>query len=175
MLIIKQFAVHKCGHEKNPISASDCLYSLLRQSRDEHYFLATQDPDLTELVRQLTYVPLIYIKMNTIVMEKPVEKAKDVAVKLQEESLKVEARQFQTLNKLKQIELGESNETTRKRKRKGPKEPNPLSCKKKKNQPVKTPEDGTESSNRKRRKRSKRIPNHIKRMFNKIESELNVQ
>ena len=29
MLIVKQFAVHKCGHEKQPVAGSKCLRSMI--------------------------------------------------------------------------------------------------------------------------------------------------
>jgi len=173
MLVVKQFPVHKCGHEKNPISASECLFSLVKKSADNHYFLATQDPGLTEKVRKLAYVPLIYLKMNTIVMEKPQDIAKDIAVKSQEETLNIDEHQFKTLKTLKRLEFGEE-EAPKKKKKKGPKGPNPLSCKKKKVQ--QNPGKGsTSQTNQNKRKRKNRIPNHIKRMFNKIESDLNPQ
>lgn len=170
MLVIKQFPVHKCGHEKNPISASGCLLSLMKRSKDEHYMLATQDPSLTEKVRAFGYVPLIYLKMNTIIMEKPQSLALDMAEESQSEALKIDSHQFKTLKKLKTIEFGEQAPPV-KRKRKGPKEPNPLSCKKKKKSTSFTVTKA-ESSEKKKRKRNKRIPNHIKRMFSKIETEL---
>lgn len=186
MLIVKQFPVHKCGHEKNPIGASECLHSLVKRNSSDHYFLATQDADLTERVRRLAHVPLIYINMNTIVMEKPQDLAKDMAEQTQEAALTVDDHQLQTLKSLKRRVLGEDAEEEadkKKKKRKGPKGPNPLSCKKKgaggtvsKSAP---PSSSSAASNlkegRKKRKRSNRIPNHIKRMFNKIECELSAQ
>lgn len=174
MLVIKQFPVHRCGHEKNPIAANDCLLSLMRSSRNEHYFLATQDQDLTINVRKLAYVPLIYLKMNTIIMEKPQNLAVSMANKSQESSLSIDKHQFKTLKKLKTIEFGEQDQVKKKRTKKGPKGPNPLSCKKKKkSETAKKAESSAETSTSKKRKRAKRIPNHIKRMFSKIENELN--
>lgn len=175
MLIVKQFPVHKCGHEKNPIGANECLRSLVKKNSSDHYFLATQDPDLTEKARRLAHVPLIYIRMNTIVMEKPQDDAVDIAERTQEAALSVEDHQMQTLKSLKRRELGEEEgEVKKKKKRKGPKGPNPLSCKKK-TATSKTASKSASSESaesRKKRKRNKRIPNHIKRMFNKIESDL---
>lgn len=173
MLVVKQFPVHKCGHEKNPISANECLLSLLRSSAKDHYFLATQDPELTVQIRSLAYVPLIYLKMNTIVMEKPQDMAVEHAVKSQEETLTIDKHQMNTLKTLKQIEFGEQTGSDRKRKRKGPKGPNPLSCLKKKT--VSKPSKVVltdQTDKKKRRKRANRVPNHIKRMFNKIESDI---
>lgn len=176
MLIIKQFAVHKCGHEKNPISANECLYSFLKKNKDGHYFLATQDQELTEKIRKLLYVPVIYMKMSTIVLEKPADQALANASATIDDSTQVDSHQMSTLKQLKEIEFGAAEET-KKRKRKGPKGPNPLSCKKKKGSTGQTGKGGTDDKagsdhGDKKRKRKKRIPNHIKRMFTKIETEL---
>ena len=191
MLIVKQFPVHKCGHERSPIGASECLHSLVKKNSSDHYFLATQDADLTERARRLAHVPLVYIKMNTIVMEKPQDLALDMAEQTQEAALTIDDHQLQTLKSLKRRVLGEDAEEEeadkKKKKRKGPKGPNPLSCKKKgaaskAAHPSSSSSSSSSSSaaagasnskeSRKKRKRANRIPNHIKRMFNKIESEL---
>ena len=179
MLIIKQFPVHKCGHEKNPIAASDCLLSQLKKNKDDHYFLATQDPDLTEKARKLAYVPLIYLKMNTIVMEKPQGLAVDISIKSQESLTVVDDHQIKTLKILKKINLGEEEQHSGKmKKKKGPKGPNPLSCKKKKIDIARfnrLQQISTANLNKKRRKRKGRMPNHIKRMFNKIENDFQMK
>lgn len=177
MLIVKQFPIHKCGHEKKPIPANDCLYSLLRK-KNEHYFLATQDSDLTEKIRHLAYVPILFMRMNTIILEKPADGAKEKAVVSQERFYNVDSHQFKTLEKLKKIESIDNSENKKKRKRKTIKGPNPLSCKKKKVDPNKNQikvndNNGENNKDKKKRKRTKRIPNHIKRMIHKIEADIN--
>lgn len=177
MLVIKQFPIHKCGHEKNPISANDCIFSLL-QRKEEHYFLATQDQDLTERTRSLAYVPILFIKTNTIILEQPAVEAKDKAIESQQRFHQVDSHQFQTLKKLKKIESLDKPAHV-KRKRKGPKGPNPLSCKKKKsvapNKASSNTNVAVKQDGKKKRTRTKRIPNHIKRMFQKIESDLSLK
>lgn len=177
MLIVKQFPIHKCGHEKKPIPANECLYSLLKK-KNEHYFLATQDSDLTEKVRQLAYVPILFLRMNTIILEKPADGAKEKAIVSQERFHNVDSHQFKTLKKLKKIESIDNAENTKKRKRKTVKGPNPLSCKKKKVNPNKNPikenpNNEENSKDKRKRKRNKRIPNHIKRMIHKLELDNN--
>ncbi len=41
-LILKRFLVRKCGHQPNPVSASECFLSLVGEKNDNHYFVATQ-------------------------------------------------------------------------------------------------------------------------------------
>lgn len=50
MLIVKQFKTQKCGHEKDPISAAHCLYSMVENGNTNHYFIATQDMELSKKV-----------------------------------------------------------------------------------------------------------------------------
>ncbi|KAF7487696.1 rRNA-processing protein UTP23 -like protein [Sarcoptes scabiei] len=177
MLIIKQFPIHKCGHEKKPIAANECLYSLLERRKSEHYFLATQDPELTNNANQLGYVPILFIKLSTIILERPGQRAKKLALESNETfSNQCDEHQFDTLKQLKELEsIDESKSLGNLPKRKRCKGPNPLSCKKKKKtmaipQPNQI-EPMKKSDSRRKRKRIKRIPNHIKRMFKKIEMD----
>lgn len=50
MLIVKQFKTQMCGHEKSPISAAACLHSMVQNNNANHYFIATQDPELSKKV-----------------------------------------------------------------------------------------------------------------------------
>jgi U3 small nucleolar RNA-associated protein 23 len=139
--IVKQFDTLSCGHEKNPISAADCLLSLIERDNNRgHYLLATQDSALTSKVRRLPGSPVIYLKHNAINFEKP----SDASNRIAEEQLAADVRpkdhEMDTLKSLKRQALGEPEEKPPKKKRKGPKGPNPLSCKKKK---VKSPAPGT--------------------------------
>lgn len=65
MLIVKQFKPQKCGHEKNPISAADCLYSMVKDGNMNHYFIATQDPALNQ---EVSHVYLLKMIQNIYVM-----------------------------------------------------------------------------------------------------------
>lgn len=172
MLILKRFPVHMCGHQKNPISAGECLHSFLKASPNQHYFLATQDPALTANVHKLAYVPLIYIKVNTIVLEKPSYSAMNLAQKTQTQNSEIVDKQMETLKKIKEIEFGpEETGPKGKKKRKGPKGPNPLSCKKKAKKKTSGEDKQGAGKQGKSRKRHKKIPEHIQRMFDKIEAE----
>lgn len=37
--IVKQYAIHKCGHEKKPISGSKCLLSMIGKNNSSRYTL----------------------------------------------------------------------------------------------------------------------------------------
>lgn len=41
-LILQRFQVRRCPHFKSPVSASECLLSMLDKTNPHHYFVATQ-------------------------------------------------------------------------------------------------------------------------------------
>lgn len=173
MLIIKQFDVRKCGHEKNPIAANDCLLSLIKNNNNsEHYFIATQDMSLSKSIRNIPGCPLLYMKLNTIVMEKPSEMSEKHADELNARQTQLTMHEMNLLKQLKHKELGESEESNqpKRKKRKGPKGPNPLSCKKKKktNELLNKSKDAPKSHKQKRKRGKMSL--QINKLLNKINS-----
>uniref|UniRef100_A0A914KJD7 rRNA-processing protein UTP23 homolog n=2 Tax=Meloidogyne TaxID=189290 RepID=A0A914KJD7_MELIC len=132
LCIAQQFKVAKCPHR--PLrSAADCIAHLARRSQNSekkkivHYFVATQDSELLQKLRILGGIPLMLIRYNAILLEKPSEETEKLAT---ETTTKNPPDEIQKIKQLRKIELGEGEEPKhRKRKAKGP---NPLSCKKKK-------------------------------------------
>ncbi len=181
MVVIKQFNVRKCGHEKSPIAANECLLSLIKQNNNsEHYLLATQDSYLSNCVRNLIACPIIYIKMNAIVMEKPNHLTQKFASNANEQQIELPVHEFKILKQLKRKELHQNEDEVKQtvKKRKGPKGPNPLSCKKKKKKVVNNSNnnqiiDSKECEKSKRKRYRNRVPKHIKKMFDRIETHLN--
>ncbi|XP_015925974.1 rRNA-processing protein UTP23 homolog [Parasteatoda tepidariorum] len=155
MLITKSFKARICGHEKNPVTASECLYSMIENGNPDHYMIATQERELSEKCRQSPGVPLLYVKYNAVNLEKPsVLSAEDADMK-SKASLKYSEEQIALMQKLKAQLPSDSVESkkTTKRKAKGP---NPLSCKKKSKVSAPPPE---KTKKRKRHKRNKnKIP-----------------
>ncbi|XP_076320176.1 rRNA-processing protein UTP23 homolog [Tachypleus tridentatus] len=167
MLVVKQFHVRKCGHEKKPIVASECLYSMVKNNSD-HYFIATQDPELSKKIRNVAGTPLLYMNFNAIILEKP----SDFNVKAAEENTleKLNASNFQSsvLDKLKkESELGEQKERKSTKKRKKVSGPNPLSCKKKKVKPNAISKTKEENLKKRKRKRVK-IAKHVKYILSTV-------
>ncbi|RWS17064.1 rRNA-processing protein UTP23-like protein [Dinothrombium tinctorium] len=166
MLIVKQFNIRKCGHEKHPIAASDCLLSMVKADQNaDHYFIATQDPQLTQEIRQLPGVPLLYLKCNAINLEKPSE-ISEKHVEQRKESESSKDYQMEVLKKLKEQELSEEEGVNRKKRR--PKGPNPLSCKpKKKKQKQSETQLSNESHEIKKKRKRKRtkVAKHVKQLL----------
>lgn len=154
-IILQRYQVRRCAHFKAPISASECLLSMLGETNPHHYFVATQDHTLTTGLKEIPGVPLFYIILNTIVLDKPSQSSLDYVQKVQLGEL-VSPAQQQSIRSLKEEQgLGQKDGERRgkKRKRKGP---NPLSCLKKKKKAEPTPQKKTEEGQKKKRSRHKR-------------------
>lgn len=158
MLVIKQFTVRKCGHEKNPIGAANCFHNMVRKRNPDHYMVATQDPDLSERIRGLAGVPLLFM-CNAITMERPSEKSFKASTEFAIQITGTPDYRSQILNSLKKKEnLLQEKKERKKRKVSGP---NPLSCKKKKKPKVQPKlELSPEKKSRRRHKRVK-VARHV--------------
>ncbi|XP_060678809.1 rRNA-processing protein UTP23 homolog [Hemiscyllium ocellatum] len=150
-LIAQRFQVRSCPHGKSAVSASACLLSMVGDGNLHHYFVATQDQELTMKIKKLSGVPLMYIIQNTMVLEKPSLKSIAQLCSLHDDQL-VPVHQRQTIQHLKEEHglVKESEPRHKKRKRKGG--PNPLSCLKKKVKPA-PPQPNKEKIRRSRKKR----------------------
>uniref|UniRef100_A0A8C9MU24 rRNA-processing protein UTP23 homolog n=1 Tax=Serinus canaria TaxID=9135 RepID=A0A8C9MU24_SERCA len=152
-LIAQRFQVRNCSHHKNPVSGSTCLLSMIEDGNPHHFFIATQDQDLSKKVKRKPGIPLLFIIQNTMVLDKPSPKSLAFVQKLQTNQL-VPEYQKQSIVELKEKEglVKQEGEKRRKRKRAGG--PNPLSCLKKKKK--KTQEGQEPSAEKKKRRKRKR-------------------
>ncbi|NXM70493.1 UTP23 protein, partial [Serilophus lunatus] len=152
-LIAQRFQVRNCSHHKDPVSGSTCLLSMIENDNLHHFFIATQDQDLSNKVKKKPGVPLLFIIQNTMVLDKPSPKSLAFVQKLQTNQL-VPEYQKQSIVELKEKEglVKQEGEKRRKRKRAGG--PNPLSCLKKKKK--KTQEGQEPSAEKKKRRKRKR-------------------
>jgi len=161
--IIKRFNVHKCGHEKNPIGASQCLLSMLGSNNPGRYVIVSQDPALRDSARKVPGTPIMYLHYKAPTLEKPSDYSVD---KANDDAKRIETRGIDRLRSLKEKEIGEESSIQKPRGKKRAKGPNPLSCMKKKKKtnasnPAKTNSDQSASSEKKKRKRV-RIAQHVK-------------
>ncbi|XP_029023360.1 rRNA-processing protein UTP23 homolog [Betta splendens] len=156
-VILQRFQVRKCPHFKKPVCASECLLSMLEETNPHHYFVATQDPSVTAGLKKVPGVPLLYIVLNTIVLDKPSQVSLDHVQAIQLGNL-ISPSQQQSIHSLKDeqgISRSDGESQGKKRKRKQH-HPNPLSCLKKKKKPQKTPLKKTEPGEKRKRSRHKR-------------------
>ncbi|NWQ63804.1 UTP23 protein, partial [Neopipo cinnamomea] len=151
-LIAQRFEVRKCSHLKDPVSGSTCLLSMTEDGNPHHFFIATQDQDLSNKVKKKPGVPLLFIIQNTMVLDKPSPKSLAFVQKLQTNQLVPEYRK-QSIVELKEKEGLAKQEGEKRRKRKRAGGPNPLSCLKKKK---KKTQDGQEPSAQKKKRRKRK-------------------
>ena len=140
LMVTKTFQVYKCDH-KVAKSGQECILSLLTpsdnsQHKKVHLMVATNDNSLRAKVRSIAGVPLVYLHGNCPTLEKPSGLTTKFVEKTSENKL-LTLHQEKTIKELKKQVFGEPtpSEPRKKKKRKGPKGPNPLSCKKKQKRP----------------------------------------
>lgn len=158
--LAKQFERRKCGHrparkgedeEDGTLSAFDCIKSVVNvKGKNKHrYVVATQKLRLRQVFHKLPGVPLIYIERSVMLMEDPSPATEQVRRQIDE------AKLHTGLNDASEVlQKDDQEEPTNIKKRKGPKEPNPLSAKRKKN--VNTNQSEPEGGKKKRIRRHKR-------------------
>lgn len=158
--ILKEYAAHKCIHKLKPVTGSECLLSMLGDTNEKHYMIATQDRDLQSKIRVLPAVPLLYLHGRTPVLEEPSETSHKFAKDKMTGIIDSEKKALEELKVKSGLVTGD-DVPKKKKKKKGP---NPLSCKKKKktigtnNVRTKTEEGGIQKKKRKK----VRIPDHVK-------------
>lgn len=120
------------------------------------YLFSPQDSKVTAGLKKIPGVPLLYIILNTIVLDKPHQTSLDHVQAVQLGDL-VSLAQKESIRSLKEEQgIGKDGERRgRKRKRKQS-NPNPLSCLKKKKKGVPTPPKKTEEGEKKKRSRHRR-------------------
>lgn len=158
----KTYERRRCNHPpKEPKTSLECIESVVNfNGKNKHrYVVATQDIDIRRKLRRVPGVPLIYMNRSVMVME-PLSEASERLSKVREEE-----KLFKGLNDPKHaglahdesVDLVDSVKQKQPSKKKGgPKEPNPLSVKRKRDQReenTKAPAETAEQSERKRRKR----------------------
>ena len=154
--ILKQFHLHKCGHEDEPQPALKCLRSMVSEGNPQRYFIVTQDSYLREKVRKIPGTPVLYLHHKALTLEKPSDISNMSVDNKTQEKVGISEYQAKMIKHLKeQAGLVEINTTKRKKKKKGG--PNPLSClKKKKNNktdPLRGVQDNLESAGKKKKRR----------------------
>lgn len=170
--IVKQFRVHKCGHEKGPKSATACIKTMVKNNR---YIVASQDRGLQDRLRERPGQPILYLHKKTPVLEQPSELSRKTVEFKMTAAVTFGQSDVNKLTVLKKAQgLATADDQTNQVKKKfKKKQPNPLSCKKKKNK--KTGESSSQQQHpivgvrentmdKKKRKRV-HISKHVKEML----------
>lgn len=166
--ILKQYSIHKCGHEGKPISGAACMLSMVAKRNEKHYVVATQDYDLQSKIRLVPGVPLLYLHQKAPVLERPSEITVKAANNKLSELTESEKQMVEELKK--ESGLLQDQSKPKKRKKKGP---NPLSCMKKKKKKVVVSDSSkvVKSDIQKPKRKKVRIPKHVKEELFKAVAE----
>lgn len=157
--IAKLFERRRCNHPPaNPIPSSECIKSIVdvKGENKHRYLVATQDKLLRNHLHKVPGVPLIYMNRSVMVMEPMSEATTKYSNSVERKKLTGGLNDVQVgkVNK-QEDESTESSDKPVAKKRKGPKEPNPLSMKKKKVTNTSSndnKEDNIQSKTKRRRK-----------------------
>ncbi|CAG8471072.1 6466_t:CDS:2 [Paraglomus occultum] len=137
-LLIEGFERRKCPHRKDPVSSDECLASIIGSENQHRYCIATQNRNLREQLRAIPGVPLIYMNRTVLILEPPSNVTLEKARKIERLKTLPSQMEISFLNKTNP-DATKSDQLPIKRKRKRPKGPNPLSCKKKKKKEIPPP------------------------------------
>ncbi|QLL35088.1 hypothetical protein HG536_0H04640 [Torulaspora globosa] len=162
--LAKTFERRRCNHPpKEPKPPKECIESVVNvNGQNKHrYVVATQDIDIRRSLRRTPGVPLVYTSRSVMVMEPLSDASSKVSKAVEEDKL------FKGLNDPRNASLkakedaskDNQQETTRKRPR-GPKQPNPLSVKKKKSIKPSSADQSAETGSGDATKSSKRRRKH---------------
>ncbi|XP_076383495.1 rRNA-processing protein UTP23 homolog [Megalopta genalis] len=172
MQIVKQYPVHKCGHDKNSITGTKCLKSMVGKNNPSRYIVATQDRELQDLLRKIPGVPIIYLHGKVPTLEAPSQASHDYAQGIRD-GLGMstwEKENIKTLKKAAGLESKTEQKLKKKRKKSGP---NPLSCLKKKKSIQTEASNNTRviSGKMKKKKKVKLAPHVIEALVNEIKNQ----
>ncbi|XP_023166209.1 rRNA-processing protein UTP23 homolog [Drosophila hydei] len=157
LTIVKQFHVHKCGHEGKPVAAAQCLKSM---TKDNRYIVATQDRLLQASLRKVPGRCLLYLHKATPVLEAPSDASKKWVQKKAKNLML--GQHEQKIEYMKEKQGLKPAETVQTKKVKGPKNPNPLSCKKSKRANKPSLQHVEQTTQLKAKRKRIKIPEHVK-------------
>jgi len=132
MIIAKTFGIHKCGHEGSPVSATNCLVSMLEKENPNRYVIASQDPDLRKAARAVKGTPILFLNRSAPTLERPSGSTQMAASGIDQSKYKLSIYERERLNDLSKAILGQVPQKPSEKRRKVKRGKNPLSCKKKK-------------------------------------------
>lgn len=147
--------IHQCGHDQEPVSASECLMSQVDQNNQEHFFIATQDRNLQNKITRQPAGAVLFATVNGIQMEMPSEKQKSHVV--QQVQKKMMPGDIERQSNMVASEHDQRSSSMRYRGVKKAKGPNPLSMKPKKDRHSGHPPLGNENTDTATKKKSSRV------------------
>ncbi|XP_050526737.1 rRNA-processing protein UTP23 homolog [Daktulosphaira vitifoliae] len=166
MHIVKSFGIHKCGHNKKPISGANCIISMTKDNVNTRYIVATQDKSLQNILYNIPAVPVMYFNGLSIVLKSPSPESLNLANQRKQSRFQLTDHESKVLTHMKSSSISvkiPSNEdsTSYPGVFKRAKGPNPLSCKKKKKKSVDETIIPKVGNSTKRKRHRVKIPKHV--------------
>ncbi|KAJ4984270.1 rRNA-processing protein utp23 [Stagonosporopsis vannaccii] len=160
ILQAKEFERRRCGHHEleEPLSTLECLSSVVDPkgsgSNKHRYVVASNEKEVRAKMRKIPGVPLIYISKSVVLMEPMTSATEEHREREEKSKFKLglkgqrkpdagEKRKREDDDEKDDKSIATETQAPKKRRQKGPKQPNPLSMKKKKTDTAK-PQSGTE-------------------------------
>ncbi|EIN13520.1 PIN domain-like protein [Punctularia strigosozonata HHB-11173 SS5] len=127
--LAKSFERRKCNH-REAIPGDECLASVVGDTNKHRYVIATQSQPLRARLRAVPGVPIVHINRSVMILEPPSDATLEVKQANEEQTLHAAEPELAKVASTSKLEP--APEGPPRKKRKGPKGPNPLSVKKKK-------------------------------------------
>lgn len=159
LAIAKGYKKINCKHKK-PLSGAECLLKIASKNKERKFFFATQDPLLTENIRDtIVGCPILFINYHTVLLEGPSKISLAAAAGNSEEKLNLDDVHRKNLSELKKNfnVVDDATNEPKKIKRRKLKGPNPLSVKKKQKHAIAV--GGSAKRKRRRKKAGKKLEN----------------
>jgi U3 small nucleolar RNA-associated protein 23 len=141
----KTYERRRCNHHEleNPLSSLECLSEVVGPTNKHRYIVASQDQEVRAHMRNIPGVPLVYISKSVMLLEPMNEQTAEQRAALEKSKFRLglkAQRKPDVGQKRKRdedaegadasIENATGNGPQKKKRQKGPKQPNPLSMKK---------------------------------------------
>lgn len=128
--LARKFMRHKCACPEKQ-TCTDCMLAQTGNNNEHHWWLASQDKEITDMMRQNTKcgIPLIYANLNGIHLLPPSDSVKNAVDMKTKEHMHVQPHELAD-DALADLKTHRSPASSVKFKRKRTKGPNPLSVKK---------------------------------------------
>jgi len=123
--LAKSFERRKCNH-KEAIPGNDCILTVIGETNKHRYVIATQSHPLRVSLRAIPGAPIVHINRSVMVLEPASDVTLQSKQRAEQNALGPSISEKAMLNA-----VAPQAEPSIKRKRKGPKGPNPLSVKNK--------------------------------------------
>ncbi|CAG9467158.1 unnamed protein product [Pedinophyceae sp. YPF-701] len=125
----RKLALAHCDHESAPLSAADCILSMVGSGNRDHFWVATQDRKVRKRLAEVPGAPAMFLTVNGFMLEAPPGLDLERTKAEHDKTLGLTDHEREALKGMTFSDIG--IKTSVRFKKQGAKGPNPLSVKKK--------------------------------------------